>query len=160
MKTVLLFPGRIKPAALAAAQADYARRLAPFGVEWIEYKDAKVAAGQSAQAKEADACRILGHLKAGDYLVACDERGKGVRTREVAGLLRAARGGEVPLAGRRRLVVAIGGAHGLADAVLGRADAVWSLSPLVLAGGVARIVLLEALYRAFTLVEGHPYHNE
>ena len=57
------------------------------------------------------------------------------------------------------MVVVIGGALGLAGTLRQKADAVWSLSSLVMAGGVARIVLLEGLYRAFTVVENHPYHN-
>ncbi len=96
----------------------------------------------------------------GDYLVVCDERGKSISTHQLADIVRAARNGDHPLAGKRRLVVVVGGALGVAESMRKRADAQWSLSSLVMAGGVARIVLLEGLYRAFTLIEGHPYHNE
>ena len=99
-------------------------------------------------------------LKDGDWLVACDERGKKIETLEMAELLKAGRQGGYPMAGKRRMVVVIGGALGLAESVRRKADAVWSLSSLVMAGGVARIVLLEGLYRAMTVVDGHPYHNE
>jgi 23S rRNA (pseudouridine1915-N3)-methyltransferase len=56
-------------------------------------------------------------------------------------------------------VIAIGGALGLDESIRARADEVWAISSLVMAGGVARIVLLEGVYRAFTIVDGHPYHN-
>jgi 23S rRNA (pseudouridine1915-N3)-methyltransferase len=160
MKMCVLLPGKIKPKVLAAAQEEYAKRLKTFGVELTEYRDEKVSSRTPAQTKEAEAERIFKLLKEGDFLIACDERGKKIQTMEMAELMKAARHGDYPLAGKRRVVVVIGGALGLAESVRQKADAVWSLSSLVMAGGVARIVLLEGLYRAFTVVEGHPYHNE
>lgn len=160
MKICVLLPGKIKPKALAAAQEEYAKRLKGFGVEVLEYKDEKVSSRTPEQTKQTEAERISKLLKPGDYLVACDERGKKIQTLELAELIKTSRRGEFPLAGRRRIVVVIGGALGLSESIRQKADAVWALSSLVMAGGVARIVLLEGLYRAMTVVEGHPYHNE
>jgi 23S rRNA (pseudouridine1915-N3)-methyltransferase len=160
MKICVLLPGKIKPKVLAVAQEEYARRLKNFGVEVAEYRDEKVSARAPEQTQQTEAERIFKWLKPGDFLVACDERGKKIQTLELAELLKASRLGGFPMAGKRRLVLVVGGALGLAETVRQRADAVWSLSSLVMAGGVARIVLLEGLYRAFTVVEGHPYHNE
>ncbi len=160
MKLTVLLPGKIKPKALAPAQGEYIKRLSAFGAEVAEYKDEKVSSRTPDQTRTAEAGRILKQLKEGDFLVACDERGKRISTMELAGLLKASRNGDPPLTGKRRLVIVIGGALGLDDTIRSKADAVWSLSSLVMAGGVARIVLLEGLYRAFTVVEGHPYHNE
>ena len=160
MKLCVLLPGKIKPKALASAQEEYIRRLQPFGVEVQEYKDEKVSSRTPEQTKEAEAERIFRLLKEGDYLIACDERGRPVTTREMAGIIQDSRTGDHPFAGKRRLLLVVGGALGLAESVRRKADAVWSLSSLVMAGGVARIVLLEGLYRAITMIEGHPYHNE
>ena len=160
MKICVLLPGKIKPKVLAAAQEEYAKRLKTFGVEVLEYKDEKVGSRTPEQTKGAEAERIFKLLKEGDFLVACDERGRKIQTLEMAELLKASRRGDYPLAGKRRMVVVIGGALGLAESVRQKADAVWSISSLVMAGGVARIVLLEGVYRAMTVVEGHPYHNE
>lgn len=160
MKLLVLLPGKIKPKVLSTAQDEYTRRLKARGVEVAEYKDEKVASRTPDQTKEAEAERIFKRLKNGDYLVVCDERGQAVSTDGMAGLLRALRQGDSPLTGKSRMVVVIGGALGLAESVRQKADAVWSLSSLVMAGGVARIVLLEGLYRAFTVINGHPYHNE
>lgn len=159
MKVTLLLPGKIKPKALAAGQEEYARRLKPFGVELVEYKDEKVSSRSPELTRKAEADRILKLLKEGDYLVACDERGRKIETLQMADLIRSSRRGEHPFAGKRRMVIVVGGATGLDESIRQRADALWSLSSLVMAGGVARIVLLEGLYRAFTVVEGHPYHN-
>jgi 23S rRNA (pseudouridine1915-N3)-methyltransferase len=160
MKISVLLPGKIKPKVLLAAQQEYIKRLKPFGVEVLEYKDERVSSRTPEQTKEAEADRIFKLLKDGDYLIACDERGEKIQTLEMADLLKAGRQGGFPMTGKRRMVVVIGGALGLAESVRKKADAVWSLSSLVMAGGVARIVLLEGIYRAFTVVEGHPYHNE
>jgi len=160
MKICVLLPGKIKPKALAAAQEEYAKRLKAFGVEVLEYKAEKISSRTPEQTKQSEADRIFKLLKEGDYLVACDERGATIQTLELAELLRASRQGGPPMAGKHRMVVVVGGALGLAESVRQRADAVWALSSLVMAGGVARIVLLEGLYRAFTVVENHPYHNE
>jgi len=160
MKITVLLPGKIKPKALAAAQEEYTKRLKAYGVDILEYKDEKVSSRTPEQTKNAEAERILKLLKEGDYLVACDERGKTIQTMEMAELLKASRRGEFPLAGKRRIVVVIGGALGLAETVRQKAGAIWALSSLVMAGGVARIVLLEGLYRALTVIENHPYHNE
>jgi 23S rRNA (pseudouridine1915-N3)-methyltransferase len=160
MKICILLPGKIKPKALASAQDEYIKRLKTFGVEVLEYKDEKVSSRTPEQTKEAEAARVFKLLKEGDYLIACDERGQKIQTLKMAELIRASRQGGFPMAGKRRMVVVIGGALGLAESVRQKADAVWALSSLVMAGGVARIVLLEGLYRAITVVEGHPYHNE
>ena len=160
MKICILLPGKIKPKALSAAQDEYSKRLKAFGVEVLEYKDEKVSSRTPEQTKEAEADRILRLLKDGDYLVACDERGKKIQTMEMADLLKLGRQGGGMLAGKRRMVLVIGGALGLSESVRRKADAVWSLSSLVMAGGIARLVLLEGIYRAFTVVENHPYHNE
>jgi 23S rRNA (pseudouridine1915-N3)-methyltransferase len=160
MKITILLPGKIKPKSLSAAQDEYIKRLRSFGVDVLEYKDEKVSSRTPDQTKEAEAERIFKLLKDGDFLIACDERGKKIQTMEMAELLKCSRRGDYPLAGKRRMVVVIGGALGLAKSVRNKADAVWSLSSLVMAGGVARLVLLEGIYRAFTVVENHPYHNE
>jgi 23S rRNA (pseudouridine1915-N3)-methyltransferase len=160
MKVCVLLPGKIKPKALASAQEEYAKRLKAFGVEVMEYKDEKIFSRTPEQTKQAEAERIFKRLKEGDYLVACDERGKKIETMELAEWLRASRQGGAPMTGKSRVVVVVGGALGLSESIRQRADAVWSLSSLVMAGGIARIVLLEGLYRALTVVDGHPYHNE
>jgi 23S rRNA (pseudouridine1915-N3)-methyltransferase len=160
MKILILLPGKIKPKALAAAQEEYSKRLKGFGVDVLEYKDEKVSSRTPEQTKQAEGERIFKLVKDNDYLVACDERGKKMETLPLAELIQTSRRGEFPFAGKRRMVVVVGGALGLSESVRKKADAVWSLSSLVMAGGVARIVLLEGIYRALTVVEGHPYHNE
>ena len=58
------------------------------------------------------------------------------------------------------MALAIGGADGLDQACLERASMRWSLSKLTLPHGLVRVVLAEQLYRAWTLLQGHPYHRD
>jgi 23S rRNA (pseudouridine1915-N3)-methyltransferase len=86
-------------------------------------------------------------------VVALDENGPGLSTMELADRCR----GWLELGGPVALL--IGGPDGLAPACFERAQARWSLSPLTLPHGLVRVVVAEALYRAFSLLQGHPYHR-
>ena len=160
MKTELLFPGKSKPRALQEAEALYVERLKRYQMRVEIYREEKVQAGHPHAAQEVEAQRILKHIKPNDYLIACDERGTSLSTEALAALYKNGRTGSGQWYAYKRIVIVVGGAHGLAAAVRARANRVVALSGFVLAGGVARVVLLEALYRAMCLLDGHPYHNE
>ena len=102
--------------------------------------------------KEADA--ILGKTKLEDYVVALDLRGARLSTSSMALKLDSYR------ALGRDLVFVIGGADGLHKRCLERAEESWSLSDLTLPHSLARVVLIEQLYRANSIHNGHPYHRE
>jgi len=159
VKIVVLLPGKIKPKPLLSAEQEYKKRLQNFGVEVIEYRDEKIYPNQPQSTQKIEAKRILQSIKSKDFLVACDERGKPVQTDQLVKLLKASQTLDFPFSGKERMVIVVGGALGLDEEIRKRADAVWALSSLVMAGGVARIVLLEGLYRAFTILHHHPYHN-
>jgi len=103
---------------------------------------------------EIEAERILAALPGGCASVALDERGTSIRTTELA--RRMARWRE----GGRDVAFLIGGADGLAESVKTAAEFAWSLSPLTLPHGLARVVLAEQLYRAHSILHNHPYHRE
>ena len=88
----------------------------------------------------------MGNLPRG-RIVALDEKGKDFTTAQFAGLLKA------------ETVFVIGGAGGLDDAVKERADLLLRLSALTLPHALAQVILLEQLYRAATILTGHPYHR-
>lgn len=87
-------------------------------------------------------------------LVLLDGRGKGVSSEGLAEWLRRERDG-----GRQRVMFAVGPADGWSEAARGRADGLMSLGPMTLPHELARVVLLEQVYRAFTILAGHPYHT-
>ena len=112
-------------------------------------------AGQSADAiKDLEAARLLEKLPAGSRLVALDEHGKQVSTRELADLL--ARW----LESGKDTVLVIGGADGLAPDLLARAETKLALSRLTLPHALARVLVAEQIYRAVSLLHNHPYHRD
>jgi 23S rRNA (pseudouridine1915-N3)-methyltransferase len=88
-----------------------------------------------------------------DYLVALEVTGRAMTTPELARWL-AAR-----LAGGRDLAFLVGGPDGLDPALAARAELSWSLSPLTWPHGLVRVMVAEQLYRASSLLAGHPYHR-
>jgi 23S rRNA (pseudouridine1915-N3)-methyltransferase len=98
--------------------------------------------------------RMLAAVPAGAHVVALDESGRGWRTAELAQRL------EAWIAHGQPLALLVGGPDGLARECLDRAAERWSLSPLTLPHGLVRIVVAEALYRADSLLRGHPYHRD
>jgi 23S rRNA (pseudouridine1915-N3)-methyltransferase len=97
---------------------------------------------------------ILEWLQPDDYLIALDERGKQTSSEELAAFIQQ-RANE----SRKRLIFLIGGAYGLDDVVLKRADFKWSLSKLVFPHQLVRLILAEQLYRACTILRGEKYHH-
>jgi 23S rRNA (pseudouridine1915-N3)-methyltransferase len=130
----------------------YLERLRPFGrVELIEVREGR--GGVPWQAREAETESLLSAAEG--RLITLDERGRGYRSRELAERL-----GELELSGDSTISLLIGGAEGLGSAVRDRSAESWSLSPLTLPHELARLLLLEQLYRAETIRAGHPYHRE
>jgi 23S rRNA (pseudouridine1915-N3)-methyltransferase len=103
---------------------------------------------------DADAERVLRHVSPGDRVVLLDERGRALTSPELARMLARAGDDGVP-----RLVFLVGGAHGHGAAARARADESARLSDLTLNHAVARVVLLEALYRGWAILRGDPYHH-
>jgi 23S rRNA (pseudouridine1915-N3)-methyltransferase len=105
------------------------------------------------RSKEEEAKAILGKVAASDWLVALDERGALYDSVELSRYV-----GKAQL-GARDLLVVIGGDEGLSAQVTGAAHLTLSLSKMTLPHRLARVVIAEQLYRAFTLLRGEPYHK-
>ncbi len=144
------------PAWVEAAIADYLaripRNLAPRLVEIAPGRQRR--AGDVPRAVIDEGQRVLAAIPAGARLVLLDERGEVWRSTDLA--KRLAAWSHDP----RWIVFAIGGPDGHAEAVRARADAIWSLSALTLPHALVRVVLVEQLYRAWSINAGHPYHRE
>ena len=105
------------------------------------------------QAMETEGEQILARLSINEQVVLLDERGKQVSSQSLASRL-----SEWQSDGRDICLI-IGGPDGVSGAVRQRADWIWSLSELTLPHGMARALLAEQLYRAWSLQTGHPYHR-
>jgi len=154
VKFVVVAVGHRMPAWVDAGFVEYSGRMPREArVELVALKPAP-RGGATQRVLDAEAERILAAVPGGSYKVVLDERGTLVRTAELA--RRMARWRE----NGRDIALIVGGADGLADSVKQSADFVWSLSPLTLPHGLARVLLAEQLYRAHTILHNHPYHRE
>ena len=152
MELVILVVGRLRPAMREAAD-DYLRRLRRYtGIREVEVREASREPTIPAQ-REAEAARLAERMPAGSRLVALAREGKEWSSAELA-----RRMDEWRLAARPVTFV-LGGSNGLAPALLQQAELRWSLGPLTLPHELARVVVVEQLYRAFTILRGEPYHK-
>jgi 23S rRNA (pseudouridine1915-N3)-methyltransferase len=158
LKLLVVAVGHRMPAWVDAGFEEYAKRMprdAQLGL--IEVKPEPRSDHDSRNVDrltEAEGKRITGALPKGAHKVVLDERGRTCTTRELAERMAAWQ-----MEGRDVAFV-IGGADGLAATVKRDADFTWSLTPLTLPHGLVRVVLAEQLYRAYSLLKGHPYHRE
>lgn len=153
MKVRLLSVGRDRSGLFEPAVQEYASRLTHYcRFELVEIPEVKKAKDPAA-AVQAEGQAILERLKPGELLVALDERGRSLDSRALSQQL-----GRLLQQGRD-LAFCVGGAEGLTDLVRQRATLLLSLSAMTLPHRLARLVLVEQLYRAFTLLRGEPYHR-
>ncbi|HYM46905.1 MAG TPA: 23S rRNA (pseudouridine(1915)-N(3))-methyltransferase RlmH [Burkholderiaceae bacterium] len=155
MRITILAVGQRQPAWADAAVKDYLARLpAGFKVELKQVK-AERRSGNLPLPRMlgAEAARIRAAVPAGALLLALDEKGKEWTTRQLADHLQRWRDAAEDIA------FAIGGADGLDPELKRDARMVLRLSSLTLPHALARVVLAEQLYRAWSLLAGHPYHR-
>ncbi len=142
MQLRLIAAGTRLPDWINDGVAEYARR---FG-RGLKFELVEVPLARLAE-------RMPAAIRQGDYVVALEVSGRAMTTMELSQWL-AAR-----MAGGRDLAFLIGGPEGLDAELSRRADFRWSLSPLTWPHGLIRIMAAEQLYRAHSLLLGHPYHR-
>lgn len=156
MKVHLLAVGRKMPDWVTTGFDEYARRMPPdmsLILKEIapEKRPSKYNADHIAQLESE---RLIEATPKDAYIIALDERGDLLSSRQLAEQMR----------GWRRLgrdvALWVGGADGLAASARSRTDRMWSLSPLTFPHTVVRILVAEQLYRAYSILSGHPYHRD
>lgn len=156
MKTVLIMVGKTADKHFAAGIGDYVERIChymPFEVVTIpELKNTKNLTEE--QQKTAEGELILKQTQPSDTVVLLDEHGRELRSVEFARWLEQKRNTV------RRLVFVIGGPYGFSDAVYQRAGEQLSLSRMTFSHQMVRLVFVEQVYRACTIIKGEPYHHE
>jgi len=148
--------GTRPPAWVREAYADYTRRLGSrLKLTLVEIAPGPRSAGQSPRkAIEAEARKLLTALRPDEWVVALDEHGTEMSTRELAEWL------DGRMREGRNLAFVIGGPDGFAAEVVARSDVSLSLSRLTLPHALVRVVLAEQLYRAMSILTRHPYHRD
>lgn len=155
MRLRLLAVGHKMPAWVEQGYAEYAKRLpADCALELVEIAPghrAKNTSKEKAMQQEADALRKA--IRPQDFVVALDVKGQPWSTEQLAQQLDGWRmqGGDVALL--------IGGPDGMTPELLSLARQRWSLSALTLPHPLVRVLLAEQLYRAWSILQGHPYHK-
>ena len=156
MAVQIIAVGQKMPQWVEQGFADYAKRF-PRGqsVQLVEIPVAPRKSGQPVERlQQQEAERILKQCQNGGLLIALDERGKQWSSREWGEHYRDWQ------QNRPRVDLVLGGPDGLHPDLLSRADLRLSLGRMTLPHGLARVVLIEQLYRAWSLSQGHPYHRE
>ena len=153
MRLKFLWPGRTKSPELRGLLGFYEARIRPFAsCEIVETRQARgIDESQAGRIKDLEAASFGKHLD-GAYLICLDDRGKEMTSDEFARFLRARE-----RESGRPAVFVVGGFLGLADAVLERADMRLSLSRMTFSHELARVLLLEQVYRALTIIGGRHY---
>ena len=155
MRAKLIAVGERMPGWVAEGVAEYAKRLSrDLPLELVEIKPGARGKGRDdARAMVDEGAALLAALPRDAYVIALDGRGAAWSSEQLAEQLSKWR-----MAGRD-LAFLIGGPDGHSRDVLQRADQRWSLGPMTLPHMLVRLVVAEQLYRAVTILNGHPYHR-
>lgn len=153
-RATIVAVGKLKGWADEGAE-DYAKRLRRyFTVEVVEVAEEDMNRRSTDEALSAEAGRLLKKLPDGAYTVALDrERGRGLGSEEIASRLESYGAG-----GRSHVSFILGGPLGLSAEAISAADEVWSFGEVTLPHALARVVLLEQLYRGVKIGRGEKYH--
>ena len=155
MRLRVIAVGSRMPQWVRAAYDDYITRLGSgLKVSLTEIEPGPRSAGRVPdKAIDIEGQKLLAALRQDDYVVALDERGSEMTTRELATWLGAR------MRQGRDVAFLIGGPDGLASEVLARSDFKWSLSRLTFPHALVRVLVAEQLYRAHGVLANHPYHR-
>lgn len=156
MRLNLITVGGLKRGIFKSACEDFQSRLGHYGrYQLIEVKGVPVKAKSNASdVKAKEASMIRQRIPPGAITIALDEHGESWTTTTLAGFIEKGR-----VQGQREVVFVIGGPLGLDPAFLKSCDRRLALSAFTLPHDLARLILLEQLYRACTVIAGEPYHN-
>ncbi len=125
--------------------AEYEKRLGKGFVSWVFITHSD---------KEKESKEILKSLKDKPFIL-LDEKGKNISTKDIAEFF-----DKNKMEGNRDIVFVIGGAYGVSEEVKKSATYIWSLGGLIFPHMLVRVILVEQLYRAFSIINGGKYHHE
>ena len=150
MITVIAIGKKHEPWVADGIERYYKRLHAPWNLQWILLPHSALE-GPAARQNESQA--IFHKLDPSDYVILLDEHGKLLDSPSLSAHL------QQQFVNSRNVVLVIGGAYGVNEELMQRANFTWSLSPLVFPHQLVRLILTEQLYRAQEIAAGHPYHH-
>lgn len=157
MKITLLLVGKTTSRPLIQMIDDYAQRIVHFvnfSIQVIpELKNTRSLTPE--QQKELEGCEILNHLRPTDHVILLDEHGTTLRSLDFAQQIE-----KHQLQGLQHIIYIVGGPYGFSPSVYQRANKQLSLSPMTFSHQMIRLLFVEQLYRAITIINHLPYHHE
>lgn len=150
MKFRFVWVGKTKEKSWRALQEEYLKRLSHF----VKFEIAEIKDGGANETIEAESKRILENVNQTGFVCLLDVKGLESSSHELAGTIE-----KWQNRGLKEIAFVIGGAGGVSSEVVEKADYSLSLSRLTLTHEMARVVLIEQLYRAFTIIKGFPYQK-
>jgi len=133
----------------------YVKRLERYiSFEIIEIPDKKQGGSDAASVIKKEGELLISRISPSDFLVLLDERGKQLNSEDMAKFIQSKI--NLPV---KHLVFVVGGAFGFSDSIYKRANSTLSLSKLTFSHQLVRLLFMEQLYRAFTILKGEPYHH-
>ncbi|KAA3662596.1 MAG: 23S rRNA (pseudouridine(1915)-N(3))-methyltransferase RlmH [Calditrichaeota bacterium] len=155
MKISVYVFGKVKTKFWQAACSEFTERLRHYvSFELKELRDSRFNEKNSSNAIEDESTRLLATIPSTAFFVALDARGDQFTSAQLARFFE-----EKQNFGPSEIIFAIGGAFGFSKSVLQRADLVLSLSQMTFPHELARVILLEQIYRAYTILRGEKYHK-
>lgn len=157
MKVVFLAIGKTSERYLTEGIQQFQNRLKHYHkLEWVELADVKGGSKlTSDQLKIAEGQLFMNHIQPGDTVVLLDEKGKQYSSRAFAAQFQ-----KWMNAGPKRIVFVVGGAFGFSEEMYAKAAAKLSMSTMTTSHQLIRLIFVEQLYRAATILNNEPYHND
>ena len=155
MKIRILSPSKVRQSFILEGEQEYLKRLKrEADIERVEIEVSVPSSLPEPDAMKREAEALLGRIRDDEMLIVLDERGRQMSSPELAALL-----DERMRGGQSKFCFVIGGAYGLDESVRKRASVVLSLSKLTFPYQLTRLILIEQLYRALSIIRGQPYHK-
>ncbi len=151
MKITLIAVGQIKDGPEATLTAEYQKRL-PWQLDIIEVEEKKPLPAKERMKSEGE--KIIAQIPKGAFVIAMDKAGTSFSSPDLSAKIE-----KWFSAGGAHIVFLIGGSDGLSDAAMETANTKLSFGPMTWPHQLARVMLLEQLYRSWAIREGHPYHK-
>jgi 23S rRNA (pseudouridine1915-N3)-methyltransferase len=155
MKIKLLLMGKTTDESIQRIEADYEKRIRRYtAFETIVIDNSTVRNGPEQVIRQKEGEMILKRLSPADHLILLDERGKMYTSVQFAGEIN-----NWMNTSKKTVVLSIGGAYGFSEEVKKRANALISLSAMTFSHQIVRVIMMEQVYRAFTILNNEPYHH-
>lgn len=155
MKIKLLLVGKTTDESIRRIEADYEKRINRYmSFEPVVIDNSAIRTGPEPMIRLKEGELILKRVTPADHLILLDERGKAFTSVQFA-----AEVNNWMNSSKKTVILTIGGAYGFSDEVKKRANGLVSLSAMTFSHQIVRIIMLEQLYRAFTILNNEPYHH-